>query len=50
MLKSDRFEITDLFGRKGLSHTIDFNHDPGKTIVVGENGFGKTTILQIING
>ena len=50
MLKLDRFEITDLFGRKGFSHTIDFNHDPGMTIIVGENGFGKTTILKMING
>ena len=38
---------------RGLFHTFDheirFNNG-GVVIIIGENGIGKTTLLQIING
>ena len=37
---------------KGLFHTFDHEirfNDSGIAIIIGENGIGKTTLLQIIN-
>lgn len=40
-----KFEIIGLFGYKDVS--ITFNHST--LIVIGENGFGKTSILNALN-
>lgn len=50
MPRLEAIEIKDLFGRKGFDQRIDLNYDPGMTILVGANGFGKTTILEMVNG
>lgn len=50
MARLESIEIKDLFDRKGFNHKIEFNQDPGMTIIVGANGYGKTTILKMING
>ena len=50
MLRLDSIEIEDLFGRIGFNHQINLNHNPDLSIIVGENGFGKTTILKMIYG
>lgn len=39
-----RFEINNLFGYKNLS----FNFDSPVKVLIGENGFGKTTILNAL--
>ena len=44
MLKS--IKIKKLFGR--FNYTIDFKQE-GVTIITGPNGYGKTTILKILN-
>lgn len=39
--------ISKLFGI--FNHEISFNQDSGVTIILGENGIGKTKILEVVN-
>ena len=39
--------VYGLFDR--FNHDIAFNHDESITIIIGPNGFGKTTILRILD-
>lgn len=45
--KLKEFKVTKLFGT--FNHTITFNTEKGVTIVIGENGLGKTIMLEMIN-
>jgi predicted ATP-binding protein involved in virulence len=40
--------INGLFGM--FNHHIPMNHDQKTTIIYGPNGFGKTTVLKVLNG
>lgn len=46
-MKIKEFRITKLFGT--FNHTLTFNTEKGVTIVIGENGLGKTIMLEMIN-
>lgn len=39
--------ISKLFGI--FDHYIPFNQDSGVTIIIGENGIGKTKVLEAVN-
>ncbi|MEY4905501.1 MAG: hypothetical protein RLZZ292_3316 [Bacteroidota bacterium] len=41
-----RFKVTKLFGQ--FDYDIPLNNPSGLTILTGPNGYGKTTILNII--
>lgn len=45
-MKLKKIIINGLFGT--FNHTITFNDSEGITIVIGENGLGKTVILEMI--
>jgi ABC-type lipoprotein export system ATPase subunit len=45
-MKLARFKIANLFGQ--FDYDITLNQDDGITILTGPNGYGKTTILNII--
>ena len=40
------FQVKGLFGI--FDHTVDLNQDERLTIIYGQNGFGKTTLLRLI--
>ncbi|WP_282075272.1 AAA family ATPase [Maribacter aquivivus] len=44
--KIKRIKLTKLFNV--FNHTIDVNQDRGFTLVLGENGLGKTVILKLL--
>lgn len=46
-MKILKISITKLFGI--FDHDIPLNQDPGITIVLGENGIGKTKVLEAIS-
>lgn len=46
-MKIKRFTVTNLFS--SFNHTITFNTEKGITIIIGENGLGKTIMLEMIN-
>ncbi|OAZ98390.1 AAA family ATPase [Halomonas sp. G11] len=46
-MKINRVRVTSLFGI--FEHDIPLNEDSGITIIIGENGLGKTIILEAIN-
>lgn len=46
-MKISRVEFVKLFGV--FDHVIEFNQKGGITIIIGENGLGKTVILESIN-
>lgn len=45
-MKLQRICIRKLFGT--FNHDIPLNNDAGVTIVIGENGLGKTVLLEMI--
>lgn len=45
--KLKEFKVLGLFGV--FDHVITFNTEKGVTIVIGENGLGKTIMLEMIN-
>lgn len=46
-MRLEKISVTSLFGV--FDHEIKLNTDDGITIVIGENGLGKTVILEAIN-
>src|SRR5688572_2601879 len=46
-MKLKKFTVKKLFGI--FDHSISVNNDSGITIIIGENGLGKTVILEMIN-
>ncbi|MRN55589.1 AAA family ATPase [Paenibacillus monticola] len=45
-MKLSRVEVKNLFGV--FNHNININNERGITIIIGENGLGKTVILEMI--
>lgn len=45
-MKINKITVNDLFGV--FKHTISINNEVGITIVIGENGLGKTVMLEMI--
>lgn len=45
-MKLKSFKIAKLFN--SFDHEIELNHETGITIIIGENGIGKTKILEMI--
>lgn len=46
-MKLTAIKVEDLFGI--FNHNIELNYNQGITILIGENGLGKTVILELIN-
>ncbi len=47
-MRIKKIEVKDLFGT--FNHTIPLNLSEHATIMIGPNGFGKTTILKMLYG
>ena len=45
-IKINKISVTDLFGT--FDHEVSINNDVGITIIIGENGLGKTILLEMI--
>src|ERR1017187_3550925 len=48
LMRITNVKVSKLFGV--FNHTIDLNIDDRITIIHAPNGFGKTTILRMLNG
>ena len=46
-MRIKEFSVTNLFGR--FNYIIPLNMEDRITIIHGRNGFGKTTLLKLIN-